>query len=304
MKKKKWKVVLGALFIVVGITSISSVPLGGLFWLVVGCLMIRSYLKQPKEEPTSAYIPAAKIANSQAQPRPQKLPAVPDLDRDNLKSHQIIVSEKNRPRRTKFPEISYSNVTKTIKLKEFVVVDTETTGVSPFKDRIVELAAVRFVDGKPVETFQTLVDPGIKIPPEASRVNHITDTMVEESPKIGFVLDSFEEFVGDSIIVGHNLPFDLKCLYYSGSRITDSEKRKYIDTLAQSRRFLSTPKRRLVNGHYEYDYDSDYDVENRKLQTILEYYGINPGSAHRALDDAIATGYVLLEFHRQRLEAV
>lgn len=296
MKKKKWKIVLGIILIIGGVVALPKNLFSGILWAVVGGLLVWSYLKQSKPP-----LPPVPVAEHQQaiHGAPKKLDQRPAIQAD-LKIYPVTISEQKRSRRTKFPEINYSNVTKSTKLNDFVVIDTETTGVSPYNDRIVELAAVRFIDGEPVEAFQTLIDPERKIPAQASKVNHITDNMVQESPIIGTVLECFEEFVGNSPVVGHNLPFDLKCLYYSGSCLTDYEKRKYYDTLALSRRFLSTPKRHFSDGNYEYDYDSDYDIENRKLQTILEYYGINPGSAHRALDDAIATGYVLLEFHKQR----
>ena len=67
-------------------------------------------------------------------------------------------------------------------LMKFVAFDTETTGFMPGADQIVEIAGVRFIDGKPAESFSTLINPGVMIPPAATRVHGITDTMVQGQP--------------------------------------------------------------------------------------------------------------------------
>lgn len=213
-----------------------------------------------------------------------------------LPRYNIEISNEPRKRRTGYEEVPYSNITPKGKYPEFVVFDTETTGLSPSKDRIVELSAIRFVDGLPTEIFETFVNPEREISPEVSAINHITNEMVADAPTIAEVLPSFEAFVGNSPLVAHNLEFDIKFLFYSGSIITDTP-RKYFDTLAQSQKMLKKIKRKYNREYdmWEEDYDSDWDVENYKLGTVAEYFDIVFPCQHRASGDAMVAGKVFLK---------
>ena len=215
---------------------------------------------------------------------------------ESLPRYSIELSPEPRKRRTGYEEVSFSNITPKGRYNEFVVFDTETTGLSGSKDRIVELAAIRFIDGVPTEVFETLIHPECEISPEASAVNHITNEMVADAPTISEVLPSFEEFVGKSSLVAHNLAFDIKFLFYSGSTITDTP-RKYFDTLEQSQKMLKKIKRKYNKEFemWEEDYDSDWDVENYKLGTVAEYYDITFPCQHRAAGDAMVAGKVFLK---------
>ena len=81
--------------------------------------------------------------------------------------------------------------------RSFVVFDTETTGLYPWRDKIIEIGAVRFCNGEPVETFHSMVDPGVRIPEMVTQINHITNEMVAGAPAITDVLPAFEDFVGE-----------------------------------------------------------------------------------------------------------
>lgn len=202
----------------------------------------------------------------------------------SLPRYTIELSNEPRKRRTGYEEVPCSNITPRGKYPEFVVFDTETTGLSGSKDRIVELSAVRFVDGIPTEIFETFVNPEREISPEVSAINHITNEMVADAPTIAEVLPSFEAFVGNSPLVAHNLEFDIKFLFYSGSIITDTP-RKYYDTLEQSKKLL-----KKINY-----YDSDWDVTNYKLGTVAEYFDIAFPCQHRSSGDAMVAGKVFLK---------
>ena len=231
----------------------------------------------------------------------QKKVAIAQNELQSLPHHTINISNEPRKRRTGYEEISFSNITPKGKYSEFVVFDTETTGLAPSKDRIVELAAIRFVDGVPTEVFDTFINPEKEIPAEASAINHITNEMVANAPTISEVLPSFEAFVGNSPLVAHNLEFDLKFLFYSGSTITDSQ-RKYFDTLAQSQKILKKIKSKYNREYdmWEEDYDSDWDVENYKLGTLADYFDITFPCQHRASGDAFVTGKLFLELIRKK----
>lgn len=199
-------------------------------------------------------------------------------------------------------KIKFSNITaKTpyATVRNFTVIDVETTGLSPRKDEILEICAIKFRDGLPTEKFSTLTSPHKKIPPEATKVNGISQNMVEGFPHFSLIADALVEFIGSDNIVGHNLEFDLKFILRQGADVT-RRKRKYFDTMTLAKRVLKTPKQ--WNHHtneYEYNY-AEYDVDNFKLATLCEYYHISLLSAHRASGDSYATGILFLELADER----
>lgn len=224
---------------------------------------------------------------------------------ESLPRYTIEISNEPRKRRTGYEEITYSNITPKGKYPEFVVFDTETTGLSASKDRIIELSAIRFVNGIPTEIFETFVNPEREISPETSAINHITNDMVADAPTISEVLPSFEAFVGKSPLVAHNLEFDIKFLFYSGSFITDTP-RKYFDTLAQSQKMLRKMKYKYNReyGISEQDYDRDWDVIDYKLGTVAEHFDITFPCQHRASGDAMVAGKVFLKLIEKKQKEV
>lgn len=109
---------------------------------------------------------------------------------------------------------------------EFVVFDLETTGLSPEKDAIVEIGALRVVDGavQEAQRFESLVRPldaggqALSIPWYASKVHGITDQMVQDAPVLGEVLPEFLAFVGGAGVVAHNIAFDSGFMRVSAQR--------------------------------------------------------------------------------------
>ncbi|MEJ8562467.1 3'-5' exonuclease [Yoonia sp. GPGPB17] len=96
----------------------------------------------------------------------------------------------------------------------FVVFDSETTGLDPQKDDVVQLGAVRIVNGRIIgsETFDALVNPGRPIPAQSTKVHGINDDMVADAPDFGQVRETFQRFVADAVLVAHNAPFDMAFL--------------------------------------------------------------------------------------------
>ena len=94
----------------------------------------------------------------------------------------------------------------------FVVVDLETTGGSPATDAITEIGALKLRGGECLGAFETLVNPGVPIPPLITVLTGITEAMVLPAPRIDEVLPAFLEFLGDAVIVGHNIRFDVSFL--------------------------------------------------------------------------------------------
>lgn len=153
---------------------------------------------------------------------------------------------------------------------DYVVFDLETTGVSVYKDDIIEISAVKVKGGEIIDTFSTLVNPDRPIPYGATRVNGITDDMVADAPYLKDVLADFLEFIGDNVLVGHNIYcFDLNFIYDAALNLYGRYvENDYIDTLFMARKCL--PKL----GHH-------------KLVDVAEHFNINTHGAHRALNDCI-----------------
>ena len=89
-----------------------------------------------------------------------------------------------------------------MKLGPFTVFDLETTGMSPTRDRILEIGAVRLdIDGT-ITRFETLVNPSMPIPHRSTQVHGITDDMVAHKPSVDEIIKRFKAFVGDEILIG------------------------------------------------------------------------------------------------------
>lgn len=153
----------------------------------------------------------------------------------------------------------------------FVAFDTETTGLFAPTNRIVEIGAVRFRLGQTdFATFQELINPGMRIPVDAIRVHGITDQMVSDAEPAGPVLKRFIDFCGsDSILIGHNAPFDISfvgCeLNRAGLTFGDNPILDTVDIY-----------RRLFPGLYSYS-----------LLSLVTQFGISQSQQHRALADAL-----------------
>ena len=163
----------------------------------------------------------------------------------------------------------------------FCVVDLETTGGSASGDAITEIGAVKVRGGQRLGTFQTLVNPGVAIPPTITLLTGITEAMLLPAPPIEAVLPTLTEFVGGAVLVGHNLRFDVSFL---DAALGDDERPhialRRVDTVALARRLLRE------------------EVANCQLGTLAQRFGLSHQPSHRALDDALATVdllHVLLE---------
>lgn len=118
----------------------------------------------------------------------------------------------------------------------FVVFDTETTGLLPHKDEIVQIGAVRVVKSRIIEgeVLNTLVDPQRPIPPASTKVHGVSDAMVQGAPHIGDAGRAFHKFATDAVIVAHNAPFDMAFLRRHGDRMGVSWDHPILDTVLVS----------------------------------------------------------------------
>lgn len=171
----------------------------------------------------------------------------------------------------------------TLRCPHFVVLDIETTGYSPQKGgRIIEIAAVRVVNGEIVERFSTLVNPQLKIPERIERLTGITNEEVKDRPTIYHVLPAFYRFIGDAVIVAHNLEFDwgrfLVPYFYKVSIFPENR------TLCTMKMF-----KKLVPGRGRSGY---------RLEDMCELLNVPLGNHHQAIHDAESTARCLIEWIR------
>ncbi|MFO7300503.1 MAG: DEDD exonuclease domain-containing protein [Actinomycetes bacterium] len=158
----------------------------------------------------------------------------------------------------------------------FCVFDIETTGGSPADSAITEIGAVKYRGGEEIGSFQTLVDPGMPIPPFITVLTGITHAMVYGAPRIDTVLPAFLEFAGDAVLVGHNIRFDLSFIGAEALRLGYQPPRNpTLDTVALARRLLGS------------------EIRNMRLGTLAAYFRSPVEPVHRALEDARATAHVL-----------
>ncbi len=154
----------------------------------------------------------------------------------------------------------------------FCVLDLETTGGNRDDDAITEVGAVKVRGGECLGTFQTLVNPGRAIPPQITVLTGLTDALVGPAPRIEAVLPSLLEFLGGTVIVGHNIGFDLAFLRAAFERAGHPRFDPVrVDTVALARRLVRD------------------EVPDCRLGTLASRFRLDHRPTHRALDDALAT---------------
>ncbi|PSL21721.1 3'-5' exonuclease [Shimia abyssi] len=160
----------------------------------------------------------------------------------------------------------------------FVVFDSETTGLLPHKDEIVQLGAVRVLNGRIVagEQIDQLVNPGMTIPAASTKVHHITNEMVANAPSIKPVADEFHHFARGSVIVAHNAPFDMAFLHRQAKSMEITWDHPILDTVLLSAVLFGAS-------------------ETHTLDALCDRLNVTipPDLRHTALGDAQATAEVL-----------
>jgi DNA polymerase-3 subunit epsilon len=158
---------------------------------------------------------------------------------------------------------------------DFVVVDTETTGLRPGVDRVIEIAAVRVQGGEVKDAFQTLLNPQRNLPPFIVKFTGITSEMVREAPLAQAIFPEFLLFIEGATLVGHNLGFDLNFLTHEARLLSRPFPIDGFDTIPLARRLLPGLKR-------------------FKLDYVAEHLHIPARQRHRAMGDAQVTAEIFL----------
>src|SRR6266516_3137021 len=156
---------------------------------------------------------------------------------------------------------------------DFVVLDTETTGLRPGPKRIIEVAGIRLHGGEAIDSFQSLVNPGRRLPAFIVQFTGITQEMVASAPPTQAILPGFLRFIDGATLVGHNLGFDIGFLSYEAQLLGYSFPIDGLDTIPLARRFLPGLRR-------------------FKLDLVAQYLDIYIANRHRALGDARVTAAI------------
>lgn len=160
---------------------------------------------------------------------------------------------------------------KLIDMNRFIVLDIETTGLSSQKDKIIEIAAVKFENYQAVSAFTTLVDPEIPLPKRITSLTGITQSELTNAPLIRSIKKEFCAFIGDAVLIGHNLEnFDMAFLRREFGPIPNPT----IDTLDYARNVFP-------------------EMPSYKLSYLKDAFDIHVDTSHRALQDVKATFFLL-----------
>ncbi len=158
----------------------------------------------------------------------------------------------------------------------FVVLDVETTGGSPQESVLIEVGAAAFRGGEQLGSFESLVHPALPLPPFVVELTGITDAMVRTAPPACDVVGRLLEMIGDDVVVGHNVGFDLGFVDAVLAGTGQPPLRNaVVDTLALARRLVRD------------------EVPHCSLGALASALGLEHRPAHRALADALATADLL-----------
>ncbi|WP_302757215.1 exonuclease domain-containing protein [Ligilactobacillus salivarius] len=194
---------------------------------------------------------------------------------------QPVMEFKPKTKMKKKSTRTKTNSSKTIKISrlrklrdDYVVVDIETTGLSPSEDKIIQLSAIKYIDNKEIAVFNEYINPHTKLSDFIINLTGINQDAVDHGKELNDIKDDFISFYGDLPLVGHYINgFDIKFLIANNLVIKNVAT---IDTLPLARKL---------------------DLENAKLPTVKKFLGINNNS-HDSLDDCHTTN-ALYQFAKE-----
>lgn len=165
-------------------------------------------------------------------------------------------------------------------VSSYIAVDLETTGLDPKMDKIIEIGAVRVIDGVITARYETFVNPYRKLEEHVKALTGITDRQIESAPGISTVIGEFLEFSKKLPILGHHVIFDFSFLKRAAVNEGKGFERQGIDTLKLARNFMPPE-------------------EKKNLKAACEYFGIKQEQSHRALSDCLAAHHLYQEIGKQ-----
>lgn len=168
-------------------------------------------------------------------------------------------------------------------IKDYVALDLETSGLNPAEDKIIEIGMAKVIDGRVTETYNQLLYPKEKLSKRIVELTGINDEMLMGQPEISEVIENIVEFIGDLPLLGHNIIFDYSFLKKACVNNNIRFEKTGIDTLKLARRLLP-------------------EAEHKNLESLCTHFGINPGSSHRALDDALSANQLYYRLYEIKPE--
>ena len=195
-----------------------------------------------------------------------------------MREIDIMPAKEHMPRRQSakagkdkaFTHLKWSKWSTITKLSDYVVLDLETTGLKPGEDRIIEIGMVKVADGEPCGEFSTLVNPEMPIPARITKITGITNEDVASAPLFSALAGQIVSFLGDSLVLGHNVDFDLSFLVPALESCGSRPSFTCLDTCALARKAFP-------------------ELPNHKLDTLICSLSLSDGQTHRALDDVYCT---------------
>ncbi|MDO5747843.1 MAG: exonuclease domain-containing protein [Actinomycetaceae bacterium] len=201
-----------------------------------------------------------------------------ELASQNAKS-TLSSRQKRKKENTFLPYRSLFDLGPSLDNTDFIIVDVETTGTGA-SAHLLEIGAVHMRGTNIVNTFSSLINPGVYIPPSITTLTGITHSLLHNAPTLSEVLSAFNEFApfhNGEVFVGHNATFDLGFIRRAFHSVGYQWKSPpVVDTLALARRVLPRPV-----------------IARHNLATLARYFSVATHPTHRALDDALATAEVL-----------
>ncbi len=168
----------------------------------------------------------------------------------------------------------------------FVVFDIETTGFSNVNEKIIEIGAVKIINGEIVDEFSTFVNPEMNIPYKITELTSISNEMVAGAPIIENIIGEFYDFCSGAILVAHNIDFDMSFIRRNGNKFGYSFKNSLLDTIDICK-FLFP------------------ELKRYRLNVVAKHLAIPLDNHHRAVDDAKATAMILIKcFERLKSQEI
>lgn len=162
------------------------------------------------------------------------------------------------------------------KEKIYTIVDIETTGGMPNRDRITEIAMVKIKNGVITDRYESLVYPERSIPTEITRITGITNAMVENAPRFYEIAKNIVEFTEDAVFVAHNVRFDYNFIREEFKSLGYTFSKKVLCTVKLSRKVFP-------------------GLRSYSLGNLIQHFGISVANRHRAMDDVLATADIFLK---------
>ena len=159
---------------------------------------------------------------------------------------------------------------------QLIIFDTDTTGLDSQLDRIIEFGALKILDGKIIDQFESFVRTDIELTPQITSITGITNDMIKDAPDISEIVPKFLKFIRGGIIVAHNADFDLSFLKAAAARLGYELEWPCFCTVKLARKVLP-------------------GLPRYNLDTIAEHFKLTFEARHRAVGDVKVLKDVLLE---------